>query len=1272
MKNIISLLTIFVSIATSSAEDCISWGRVGKGECLKAVKVGKRWGWRVKKSHLKNSKNDDDSYFIAHDELDIRHALPSTYESKLKQGKRCNIITNTNELFFKINFNKDNHGDKDKVYQGETYDNRLRDYIKYFDNFSKNDHKNRDATALDRAGFHKGFPKKSSERLWHSSDVEGEWKKPGNPEKGGKSTCSALGMCLCNSVRESKTKGSGDNKRKKGYHHFGSQKGCVPINNFAGIDEPFMIGGALRKRTKGNFPFDPSVYNKFSDTCYVKKSADSGYCTKTVRQTCLDAGGTECGDKPDICLVRWTCKLPPSETSYSMKSLPKCNHDLECGSKYCQRLPKKIVEDINEILSLNFSTKEKVGVCLPTAVCSNGCKEEGEELKSNWDYCCPGLVYNNRRKKCFYPGEILLPTPSFKITPEENSRDCSYEINYEDNQEIPQGFCYLAEHWENKEDCIAKYDYEVSSCIRNPSGERQSVDVDDSDDCNPGVWLDSKYAINTKYMYYSRLFEGLQWLWGTADSPGVNHMFGTYKKAKAIGEKTKDQYKIMEDSFYGAIDSIKNDLALSASSDGTADGTAVLSAMSSLYSKLVTLSLSKSTFYEELLGMNVNDNKYVSYVYDSDRIPSSEHNPKDDSLFKLLEQVNSRFGYLNDKRTQRHGTGRYNLAQGRHGCGIWGRRVWKAKNKFCDRNEAVEKSGGAHPNCDGWGDAWDTIRDGDCVKEGWRLDDPSGGFFGTEGEGGGILDGIYPSSLKSGGNASINLLQQKIKNYLNTIIAEESFAGTNRTEIGGDPTPISSGQLLQRITRDFKAFANEDIEMEGQCNGGTRKRIVSTLSKKELLILEKRKDKTITEDSLRFKNLINNPQVVRERYFELMGNVMFNFFVGFHYHGVPKWRDKGDQNAPGENHEGASDWKHGGNKKQTYRYFRDGQNTGEYNHTMELINAAIWLNEYHKTSVLLNRKISTCLSRNAEALAEALSSGASNSFDGVVGQFAKPAETFVNCSGNSGDDGGGGGIPGNPTTDADSSGVGIVDYSNSQGLGDGKKDPTIIDGSGVGNDGSGSSGGVSGSGGNTTTNQKAISGAGGDRDGTSSESSGGTNGALAKYAKASKKLALSRKKNKDSIKKELEKMMDKMFKAPTLQTVLGKNKNFGSPVASLAPIDTSVGGSSKQVMSDEEAEAYELLQALQAQNDGSGSSSDDLDFDDDDLEDVSSGGGGESGVDPDLVKAMEKNLEKYKAKEGDNLWKKISKTYMREGLRRLVRKRKIKNKKLPSLQKVKK
>ena len=53
------------------------------------------------------------------------------------------------------------------------------------------------------------------------------------------------------------------------------------------------------------------------------------------------------------------------------------------------------------------------------------------------------------------------------------------------------------------------------------------------------------------------------------------------------------------------------------------------------------------------------------------------------------------------------------------------------------------------------------------------------------------------------------------------------------------------------------------------------------------------------------------------------------------------------------------------------------------------------------------------------------------------------------------------------------------------------------------------------------------------------------------------------------------------------------------------------------------------------------------------------------------IEAMEKNLEQYKPKEDDNLWRKISKTYMREGLRRLVRKRKIKTKNLPSMKRKK-
>ena len=103
-------------------------------------------------------------------------------------------------------------------------------------------------------------------------------------------------------------------------------------------------------------------------------------------------------------------------------------------------------------------------------------------------------------------------------------------------------------------------------------------------------------------------------------------------------------------------------------------------------------------------------------------------------------------------------------------------------------------------------------------------------------------------------------------------------------------------------------------------------------------------------------------------------------------------------------------------------------------------------------------------------------------------------------------------------------------------------------------------------------------------------------------------------------------------------------------------------------MSDEEAEAYDLLNALQAQNDSR--SGLDLDYGDDDLEEFEGEGGKAEaeGVDPKLLEAMEKNKDKYKSKEDDDLWEKISKSYMRTGLKRLVGKRRLK-KKISSLKK---
>ena len=79
-----------------------------------------------------------------------------------------------------------------------------------------------------------------------------------------------------------------------------------------------------------------------------------------------------------------------------------------------------------------------------------------------------------------------------------------------------------------------------------------------------------------------------------------------------------------------------------------------------------------------------------------------------------------------------------------------------------------------------------------------------------------------------------------------------------------------------------------------------------------------------------------------------MANILTDFLVGFHWHGV---------NA----------------RKETYRFFRDDENKREYNSAVRLLNASIWLTDFYKTNVVVNRKTYNCLDRRKDELEAALS-----------------------------------------------------------------------------------------------------------------------------------------------------------------------------------------------------------------------------------------------------------------------------------------------------------
>ena len=90
------------------------------------------------------------------------------------------------------------------------------------------------------------------------------------------------------------------------------------------------------------------------------------------------------------------------------------------------------------------------------------------------------------------------------------------------------------------------------------------------------------------------------------------------------------------------------------------------------------------------------------------------------------------------------------------------------------------------------------VNDGDCIQEGWRIDDGAGGYHGSPGSGG-LIDAIYPDSL----NSSLFKLKQDelytaVKDlYLSDVNA--FFFAQEGCEQGRNRGSISSGVLLERI-----------------------------------------------------------------------------------------------------------------------------------------------------------------------------------------------------------------------------------------------------------------------------------------------------------------------------------------------------------------------------------------------------------------------------------------------------------------------------------------
>ena len=251
------------------------------------------------------------------------------------RGERCNTVFNTPGLFYKKFDNNGNptggwvNGVRTKINLRKFWDS-MPDYDSDEDKESR--------------GFKDGsWTRLSSERMYHSNDDSS------SPD--GKSTCSAVGMCICKQSTQ-----------------------CTELSTFYNITVPEPFGNqgtTTRVRDPNNFNYDLSQarFTKKNNWCYELRGCSGN--DKSPYSLCVDDGNSSsyCSGLENRCLYTAECKLKTTETSFDTMNLPPCEHSFECGSGYCEKIPNDIIQRVNGIgatIPAGFSRK----VCLPHAVCA--------------------------------------------------------------------------------------------------------------------------------------------------------------------------------------------------------------------------------------------------------------------------------------------------------------------------------------------------------------------------------------------------------------------------------------------------------------------------------------------------------------------------------------------------------------------------------------------------------------------------------------------------------------------------------------------------------------------------------------------------------------------------------------------------------------------------------------------------------------------------------------------------------------------------------------
>ena len=275
---------------------------VSLGKCIKPVNQSfGGYGWEILKLTMNKGSNTPVSEKIMYP----GNSVIEKYNLKTgkNRGERCSTVFNTPGLFYK-KFNNNGNPTGGWIAPGVRAEGNL---TKFWDSMPGYD---TDSEKEDK-GFKDGSGTwLSSRRMYHSNDDSS------SPD--GKSTCSAVGMCVCKQTTQ-----------------------CTELSSFYNITipEPFGNQGTYtRVRDPDDFNYDISKprFTKKNNWCYKLDNCQAG--DESPYAKCIDDGNTSsyCGGLENRCLYTAECKLKTTETSYDTMNLPTCEHSFECGSGYCE------------------------------------------------------------------------------------------------------------------------------------------------------------------------------------------------------------------------------------------------------------------------------------------------------------------------------------------------------------------------------------------------------------------------------------------------------------------------------------------------------------------------------------------------------------------------------------------------------------------------------------------------------------------------------------------------------------------------------------------------------------------------------------------------------------------------------------------------------------------------------------------------------------------------------------------------------------------------